>query len=74
MSYMSDLYIELQGYVFDAIEEGAACEVDVIDYLNRNHPDFPIPYDEDLIADIVEDVHNHWNGYGSVQGDAYGHA
>lgn len=74
MSRMSDLYIELQGYVFDAIEQGAGCEVDVIDYLNTHHPDFPIRYDEDLIADIVEDVYLHQGGYGSVEGNVYGHA
>lgn len=74
MSRMSDLYIELQDYVFDAIEQGAACEADVIDYLNTHHPDFPIPYDEDLIADIVEDVYLCREGHGSVQGECYGHA
>lgn len=74
MSRMSDLYIELQGYVFDAIEQGAACETDVIDYLHRYHPDFPIHFDEDLIADIVDDVYLFRSGNGSVQGETYGHA
>ena len=61
MSRMSDLYIELQGYVIDAIAEGAICETDVIGYLNVHHPDFPIRYDEDLIAEMVDDAYS-WNG------------
>lgn len=55
MSTMSDLYIELQNYVCDAMEYGAANESDVIQYLKEFHPDFPVQYDESLIASMVED-------------------
>lgn len=54
MSYMSDLYIELENYVYDALEQGAACETDVIDYLNVHHSNFPLRFDEDLIAQMID--------------------
>jgi hypothetical protein len=54
MSRMGDLYIELEEYVCEALENGARCETDVIDYLNTHHPNFPVIYDKDVIADLMD--------------------
>ena len=55
MGRVSDLYLELQEYVGDALYAGAANVSDIMEHVKATHPNFVLPYNEEVIENILDD-------------------
>jgi hypothetical protein len=63
MSKVGDLYLELEDYVREALDSfgGYSTIDDIMVYLQKNHSDFPLKYDENVIDQILDVINSDEN-------------
>lgn len=58
MSHMSDMWLQIEDLVYDAIAAGCIFDNEVVEYVNVRAP---LKVDRDIIIGILDNYVNDWN-------------